>query len=108
MEALLRRRRNLARRLAARGRLIKASLSVNRRKCGNPRCRCSEGELHESLAFTFKDKGGGSVMVHVPAHLEQEARKAHRDYAELKELVDELSEVNLAIFKAKAKQPRKS
>jgi len=107
---LRRKRRNLARRLASRGRLIKGSLSVNRRKCGNPRCRCAEGYLHESPAFTFKKKDGGSVMVHVPKHLEKEARKAHRDYAELKDLVDELSEVNLAIFKAKTKRkkPRKS
>jgi hypothetical protein len=96
------RRLALARRLAACPLLIKATLVVNRRKCGNPKCRCAEGRLHESLAFTFKDHGR-SVLAHVPKSLEGDARKAEKDYKKLKKMVDALSSLNLESFRRRAK-----
>ena len=96
------RRLALARRLAACPLLIKATLVVNRRKCGNPKCRCAEGRLHESLAFTFKDHGR-SVLAHVPKSLEGDARKAEKDYKTLKKAVEALSSLNLESFRRRAK-----
>jgi len=102
---LHRKRRTLSQRLGACKELVKGSLIVNRRRCGKPRCRCQEGQLHESYAFTFK-KSGRSVLIHVPKWLEAEARQAQRDYRKLRALVDELSAVNVALLRNKARRSK--
>ena len=99
---LHRKRRSLSRRLAACGRLVKGSLVFNRRRCGKRGCQCATGELHESLAFTYK-QAGKSVSVHIPTSLETEARKAQNDYRKLKALVEELSSLNLEWLKDQAR-----
>ena len=96
-----RKRRKLSQQLSGCGQLIKGSLVPNRRRCGKPGCRCAEGELHESLAFTYKE-GGKSVLVHIPESMQDEARQAHKDYRKLKTLVEKLSKVNIELLKQKA------
>jgi len=98
------RRRRLAAQLGRCGDLIRGSLVANRRRCGKPQCRCAQGELHESLAFTFKS-GGRSRLVHVPGGLDGVARRAARAYATLRRVVEELSEVNVSLLKGAAKGP---
>lgn len=95
----------LLRQLAECEHLIKGSLTVNRRRCGTPTCRCSRGELHESLAITYK-REGRSVLVHVPAHLKQEAQQAIEDYHQMKDLTDEISQMNIERFKELAREAR--
>jgi hypothetical protein len=52
--------------LAERGPLIRGSLGVRARVCGNPGCKCARGELHESKYLSASD-GGRTRQVHVPA-----------------------------------------
>ena len=78
--------------------LIKGSLVVNRRRCGKPQCRCAQGQLHESLAITYKQKGR-SVLLHVPSDLKHEATLAIGNYRRMKELLGRLSDLNLATFR---------
>ena len=106
LSGLQRKKRGLSRRLASCGGLIKGSLVLNRRGCGKPGCRCAGGELHESFAFTYK-QAGKSVMIHIPESLEPEARQAQKDYRKLKALVEELSALNIALLKGKARRRRK-
>jgi hypothetical protein len=62
---------------SARGRLVRGSLQTLRRRCGKPRCRCTRGQLHETLVFVDRTSGGLVV------------RKANlRQYAELKKATD--------------------
>lgn len=96
----------LTQRLAECGGLIKGSLVVNRRRCGNTRCRCVRGELHESLAITYKEKGR-SVLVHVPRHLQAAAQRAIQHYHTLKRLVATLHQRNLNEFKKRAGEDRR-
>jgi len=100
---LKRRRKGLAAQLGQCGALVKGSLVVNRRRCGKAHCRCAEGELHESLAFTFKSCGR-SRLVHVPGQAEALARKAAQAYATLRHVVEELSAVNVALLKQTGKK----
>jgi hypothetical protein len=95
----------LLRQLAECEHLIKGSLTVNRRRCGTSTCRCSRGELHESLAITYK-REGRSVLVHVPDHLKQAAQQAVKDYHRLKDLIDEISQINVDRFKEQAREAR--
>lgn len=97
------RRRDLSRDLSSCKKFIKGSLVVNRRRCGKAGCRCNRGELHESLAFTYK-KDGRSYLLHIPKHLEAEAREAHKEYKKLKRIVQQISRLNIEILKSKVKR----
>jgi hypothetical protein len=77
---------------------IKGSLVVNRRRCGNPKCRCAEGRKHESLAITYKQKGR-SVLLHVPNDLEPEATRMIGNYHRIKTLLGQLSDQEVASFR---------
>jgi hypothetical protein len=77
---------------------VKGSLVVNRRRCGNPKCRCAEGKLHESLAITYKQKGR-SVLLHVPSALEHEATSMIRNYHRIKILLGQLSDMEVTSFR---------
>lgn len=52
--------------LAEKGPLVRGSFGTRRRVCGNPTCKCTRGELHESKYLTASD-GGRTRQVHVPA-----------------------------------------
>jgi hypothetical protein len=52
--------------LHERGPLIRGSLGVRARVCGNPGCRCARGQLHESK-YLSASEGGRTRQVHVPA-----------------------------------------
>jgi hypothetical protein len=85
--------------------MIKGSLVVNRRRCGKPECRCAKAQLHQSLAFTYKENGK-SVLIHIPHHLAAAARQAQQAYQKLKTLTERLSKVNLKLLKHKAQRYR--
>jgi hypothetical protein len=52
-------RRRLIGRLTREHELAIGTVSVVRRKCGNPRCRCVEGPGHPQTLFLFKDEKEG-------------------------------------------------
>lgn len=85
--------------------VIKGSLTRNRRRCGKPQCRCMSGELHESLAITYK-QNRKSFLVHVPEHLQTLAKEAIEDYHKLKKLIEEISLLNLEAFKEQARKQK--
>ena len=51
-------RRCWLRRLMRREELAVGTVSVVRRKCGNPRCHCAQGEGHLQTLFLFSDEEG--------------------------------------------------
>jgi len=87
------------------GRLMKGSLTRIRRRCGKSQCRCMRGQLHESLAITYK-KGRKSFLIHVPGHLHTQAREAIEDYHRLKNLIEQISGLNVKAFKDLARKQR--
>lgn len=52
-------RRRLIRRLTRKGELAIGTVSVVRRKCGNPTCHCVEGPGHPQTLFLFQDPKEG-------------------------------------------------
>ena len=77
--------------LASSRRLLRGNLSLRRRKCGKPNCRCATGELHASL-YLVHSEGGKLRQIFVPKHLEQRVRQAVRDYQTLQRFLEEISE----------------
>jgi hypothetical protein len=78
--------------LATNRRLLRGNLSLRRRKCGKPNCRCATGELHTSLYLVHSD-GGRLRQIFVPKQLEERVRQAVRDYQTLQKFLEEISEL---------------
>jgi len=51
-------RRRFLRRVVGHDPLAVGTVSVVRRKCGNPRCHCAQGRGHPQTLFLFKDPAG--------------------------------------------------
>lgn len=43
-------------------RLLRGSVVLLKRKCGNPSCRCAQGHLHENWALSYSFKGRTKII----------------------------------------------
>jgi len=76
--------------LASSHRLLRGTLSLRRRKCGKPNCRCASGELHASL-YLVHSEGGKLQQICVPKHLEERVRQAVHNYQTVQKFLEEIS-----------------
>jgi len=70
---------------------LRGTLSVRRRPCGKPNCRCARGELHVSL-YVVQSHDGKPRQVYVPQDWEERIRRAVENHQEIQSLIEELSE----------------
>jgi hypothetical protein len=47
--------------------LLRGTLTVFKRRCGTPTCRCATGDPHESPALTFTEQGRTKTVTLRPA-----------------------------------------
>jgi hypothetical protein len=86
---------------------VQASLTVTKKRCGNPRCRCAqEGPLHEVALLTWKEEKR-TRTVYVPMELRQEVEQWVQEGKLLKRLVAEVSQAQREFLTSK-KKSRKS
>src|SRR6266704_4255943 len=87
-----RRQREMAR-LAERA--IFGSLSETYRTCGQPDCRCKQGEKHgPHLYISFRGKEGKTTGYYVPSPLADAVRDGVEAWKKLQALARELAELN--------------
>ena len=56
---------------------IHANLTIAKRSCGNPRCKCvREGKKHVSLYLTTTRKDGKRKSIYIPKRLEEDVKAA--------------------------------
>lgn len=82
------------------GSLMQGSVIYRQMKCGKPNCRCTRGYPHIFLCVTYKEKGK-TKTVYVNKNLEAEALLLSRNYKKYKQLLKELTKVNLEILKSR-------
>lgn len=92
--------RSLRSKMRKLGSMMQGSVIYRRMKCGKPNCRCTRGEPHMYLVVTYKEKGK-SKMVYVDKSLEAEALVLSANHKKYKQLLKELTEVNLEILKSR-------
>ena len=86
---------------------IQASLTITKKRCGNPRCRCAqEGPLHEVALLTWKEEKRTRTL-YVPIQLRQEVEKWVQEGKLLKRLMAEVSQAQREVLTSK-KKSRKS
>lgn len=79
--------------LIRKGNFIRGNLVIMKRTCGNPNCKCARGEKHESL-YLHCIKDGKQKMIYIPKSWEERLRKWVEKYHKMKDILEEISEVN--------------
>ena len=94
--------RNKARKLRSQmrktGSMMQGSVIYRRMKCGKPNCRCTRGYPHTFLVVTFKEEGK-TKTVYVNKNRQAEALILSKNYKTYKQLLKELTKVNLEILR---------
>lgn len=86
---------------------VQASLTITKKRCGNPRCRCAaEGPLHEVALLTWKEEKR-THTAYVPIELREEVERWVQEGKLLKRLVAEVSQAQREFLTLK-KRSRKS
>ena len=83
------------------GHVIRGTLVLMKRVCGNKRCRCTRGQKHESWYISQSHKGV-TRMIYVPGQSEEKVRQCVQNYQDIKNLLDELSKINLKLLSKRA------
>lgn len=108
--ALLHQRDHLLKRLRrlCESNLLRGSLSVVGRTCGRKTCACiTEGKRHQARYLSVKLEGR-TKLLYVPASQEAEVRKAIAVHRRMSSIIDELTALNLALFKQARHSARRS
>ena len=85
--------------MTARKPLLAASLVSFERRCGKPGCHCATGEEHHGHQLTYKVRGK-TRTVYVPVDLTEEVRAWIDEYRRLKCLIQEISQLTLALVRS--------
>lgn len=82
---------------------VQASLSITKKRCGNPKCRCAkEGPIHEAALLTWKE-GKRTHTLYVPMELRREVAKWVEEGKLLKRLIAEMSKAQREFLMSKKK-----
>ncbi len=73
--------------------VVRGSLSRREKVCGKPTCRCARGDKH--LAFYLVASEEGKIrQLYLPRTLEAQARQWVEAYQQIRELLEELSQLH--------------
>jgi hypothetical protein len=92
--------------MTARKPLLAASLVAFGRRCGKPGCHCAEGEKHRGHQLTYKVRGK-TRTVYVPVDLTEEVRAWIDEHRRLKCLIQEISQLTLALVRSHVRQRKR-
>jgi hypothetical protein len=96
---LTRRRDALLKRLRRAGPFVNGSLVRIARTCGNSaHCRCSQGHKHVNTYLSYAVQAK-TRMVYIPVDLEKDVRHWSKEYRQIKELIQEICELQRAIIR---------
>jgi hypothetical protein len=91
---------------AARKPVLAASLVSFERRCGKPGCHCASGEKHRGHQLTYKVRGK-TRTVYVPVDFTEEVRLWIDEHRRLKRLLQEISQLTLALVRSHAQERKR-
>jgi hypothetical protein len=92
--------------VAARRPLLAASLVSFERRCGKPGCHCASGEKHRGHQLTYNNRGK-TRTVYVPVDFTEEVRSWIDEHRRLKALLQEISQLSLALVRSHAQERKR-
>ena len=84
-----------------------ASLVCITKVCGDRSCHCYRGRKHVAYRLTYKIRGQRSCAVHVPLDLLEEVRSWVEEHRRLKRLLQEISQLTLALVRGHAQAQKR-
>jgi hypothetical protein len=100
---ILRMLQHRLKKLATSSPILAASFSTYTHRCGRSACRCHHGgPLHHGQHLTFKDNGK-TRSVYVPKQLLPEVRSWLAEHRRLKQLLQEIHQLTVALLQARAR-----
>ena len=94
--------------LATTSPVLAASLNTYTHRCGRPACRCHHGgPRHHGQHLTFKGPGNQTRSVYVPKDLLPEVRAWIAEHKRLKQLLQEIHRLSLALVRTHARHRRR-
>jgi len=99
MQNLIKRREGLLASLAASGNFIKGSITGVCGKCSRAHCICIRRSGTKAYRLTYKDGRQKTQIVYIPSRRLSEMKRLIANYARARELLQQIIEVNIAIFK---------
>jgi len=95
---LVQQRKLLGNRLASIEEFLRGSVVLMKRKCTYPGCRkCATGQRHPTWVLTYS-QAGKTRTVYLGRQRVAAARQLVRNYRQLTQLLEQLAQVNLALF----------
>ena len=92
MSAQERRLRSALAKLVSQQGILHGTLSLRRRVCGKPNCKCADGQKHEGLYLLVRHEGTVR-QIYVPQDRRQDVQQWVENYRKARELMDELSDI---------------
>lgn len=70
---------------------IQASLTITKKRCGNPKCKCMKNApLYETTLLTWKE-GKKTKTIYIPKNLRREVQQWVEEWRKLRKLIVEMS-----------------
>lgn len=77
---------------------LRGALQQQLRRCGNPGCRCTKGELHGPYTYLALRTGKRTRLVYIPAALAREVRRCVKMTGRILETLERISVINLELI----------
>lgn len=103
MKALLKKREALMQRIVGCSKFLRGSITSVCSTCNRAACICTGKTRGRAYRLTYKDKQQKTRTVYISQVQLAEAKKMIDNYAKMRNLIDELFETNIAIFKRRSK-----
>ena len=79
---------------------IRGTLVKTKKKCGRKSCRCEKGQLHPHV-YISTSRNRRNQMTYIRPGEIKEAQKYIDNYRKLTQVLDEISQLNIALLKNK-------
>ncbi len=97
-EKLTQRIAELQKQMTKLGPVMRGSVVKIANKCGNPNCRCAQGQKHHQLYFSVSKKGK-TKLIFLGKSKVQKARKYSDNYKTMVAIIEEMTDINMQLLK---------
>jgi len=102
MNDLIKKRERLLRRLNKYSDFVRGSINCVCAKCNRAHCICEKKTTRKSYRLTYKSSGQRTRIIYVSKNRLAEMKKKISNYSKARNIIEEIVETNIEIFKKKA------
>ena len=102
MKIMIKKREKLLKKLDKYSDFVRGSINSVCAKCNRAHCVCKKKTSRRSYRLTYKSSGQKTRIVYIPKARLAEIKKKIYNYSKAKNIIEEIIETNVAIFKKQA------